>query len=272
MREAMNTCQLGDDVFADDITTHKMQEGYAKLFGKEEALLFPSGTMSNLVGVMLHANRKGDGLLLGDNCHIYLVERGGMASVGDIMPIVAHNQPDGTIDLEEIERCLPAKNDFLVQCRAIALEQTHNFSNGSVLSLEYIKEVEKITKKHGMTFHVDAARGLNAAAALDLDPAELFGPFQTVNLCISKGLGCPIGSVLVGSHEQMKTARTLRKMLGGGMRQTGVIASCGLVALEDWRERLNDDHRNAANMARKLSEVKGIKIDLSVIQSNIFRF
>lgn len=158
------------------------------------------------------------------------------------MPIVARNESDGTIKLEELERVIPARIEHTLLTKAIALEQTHNFCNGSVLEPSYIHEVHRICQKHNFTFHVDAARGLNAAAALNMDPAELFEPFQTVNLCISKGLGCPYGSVLVGSKEHMVTARHLRKILGGGGRQTGLMAVCGLVALQNWREQLTNDN------------------------------
>jgi len=214
----MATCAVGDDVYHDDPTVNKLEEEISKLFGKQQAVFVPSGTMSNLIGMMVNVRTKGEGAIVGHLSHVYNIERGGMSALGGIHPIVARNEPDGTISIKNIEASIPPNNIHLSQPKVIALESSQNLCNGRVLKLSYISDVKKLAKKHKLRLHLDAARGLNAAVALDKDPAEMVKDFDTVNFCLSKGMGCPVGSLIMGKNEDMEYARVLRKMLGGQMR------------------------------------------------------
>jgi threonine aldolase len=218
MREAMKNAEVGDDVYRDDPTVNRLQEEIAKLFGKEDSVFVPSGTMSNLISMMVNVRIKGEAAILGSNSHIYCIERGGISAIGSIHPIVVNNKPDATFDLKELEYIIPPNSEHLPQPRVIALESSHNICNGRVLPLDYIKKVKKIAKKHKLRMHLDGARGLNAVTYLGVEPAEMVKDFDTVNFCLSKGMGCPIGSMVIGTKEDMAFARILRKLLGGQMR------------------------------------------------------
>eukprot|EP00347_Sterkiella_histriomuscorum_P022198 403331332 len=272
MREAMKSCKVGDDVYSDDPSVNKLQEEIAKLFGKEAALFVPTGTMSNLIGMMLNVRMKGEGAILGSLSHIYNIERGGISALGGIHPIIVPNEIDGTMNLQTLERSIPPVSIHLSQPRVIALENSHNLCNGSVLKPEYVKDVRQIANRHKLRMHLDGARSLNAAVYLNMDPAKMVEDFDTVNFCLSKGMSCPVGSLIIGRKEDINHAMALRKMLGGAMRQVGVLASCGLVALEDWKEKLSEDHENARALAQGLSKIPWIDVDPSIVQTNIFRF
>ncbi|TNV73681.1 hypothetical protein FGO68_gene5240 [Halteria grandinella] len=273
MREAMASAKVGDDVYGDDPTMNALEGEIAKLFGKEKALFVPSGTQSNLIGMMINVKIKGEGAILGHLSHVYNIERGGISAVGGIHPIVAANQPDGTINLEDIQASIPPNSIHLSQPRVIALESTHNLCGGSVLRPKYIESVKKIARKHKLRMHLDGARCLNAAAFLDIDPAVMVKDFNTVNFCLSKGMGCPVGSLVIGNEEDIAFARVLRKMLGGQMRQVGILAACGLVSLDGWKERLNNDRLLAQELATKIFDMEEYYgNDPATIESNIFRF
>lgn len=188
--------------------------------------------------MMVNVREKGEGAIVGHLSHVYNIERGGMSALGNIHPIVVQNQKDGTMDLKDIAYTIPPNSIHLSQPRVIALENSHNLCNGRVISLSYISEVKKLAKKHKLRLHLDGARCLNAATYLNVDPALLVKDFDTVNFCLSKGMGCPVGSMIIGTEKDIEHARALRKMLGGQMRQVGILATCGLISLEDWKERL----------------------------------
>jgi threonine aldolase len=218
MRDAMAKAKVGDDVYADDPTVKILEYEIAKLFGKSEALLVPSGTMSNLIGMMINAREKGEGAIVGHLSHVYNIERGGMSALASIHPIVVRNQPDGTMNLSDIEEAIPPNNIHLSQPRVISFESSHNLCSGRALKLDYLAKVKALADKHKLRLHLDAARGLNAAVYLKTDPAVMVKPFNTVNFCLSKGMGCPVGSLIIGSQEDINLARIYRKMLGGQMR------------------------------------------------------
>lgn len=268
----MKNSEVGDDVYKDDPTVNKLQEELAKLFGKEKAIFVPSGTMSNLIGLMVNVRQKGEAAMIGSHSHVLNIERGGMSAIGGIHPIAIQNLPDGSMDLNELEYNIPPVSDHLSQPRVICLESSHNVCNGRVPSMKFIDGVKKIAKKHKLRMHLDGARCLNAATKLNIDPAEMVKAFDTVNFCLSKGMGCPIGSVLMGKEADIQHASIIRKMLGGQMRQVGTIASCGLVALEDWRERLQNDHDNARYLAEEVDKIEAIDVKTGEIETNIFRF
>ena len=234
----MAVAPVGDDVYQDDPTVNKLESEIAKLFGKEASLLVPSGTMSNLIGMMINVRVKGEGAIVGHLSHVYNIERGGMSALGGIHPIVVQNQPNGTMNINDIWAAIPPNSIHLSQPRVICLETSQNLCQGSVLKVDYISQVKDIAKKKKLRMHLDGARCLNAAQYLKINPAEMVKDFNTVNFCLSKGMGCPVGSMIIGTKDDIEHARALRKMLGGQMRQVGILATCGLISLEDWQERL----------------------------------
>ena len=218
MREAMSKAAVGDDVYGDDPTVNKLEHEIAQLFGKEQSLFVPSGTMSNLIAMMVNVKVKGEGAIIGHQSHVYMIERGGISAIGGIHPIVVQNQPDGTMNLKDIEYAIPPVSMHLSQPRVIELENTHCYFNGSVLKPGYVSAVRKIARKHKLRMHLDGARCLNAAVALKIEPSLMVKEFNTVNFCLSKGMGCPVGSMVIGSREDIEHARIIRKMIGGQMR------------------------------------------------------
>jgi len=249
MKEAMVSCELGDDVWGADPTVNSLQRHMAEFFGTEDALLFPSGTQSNLCAMLTNVRHKGDSAILGNKCHIYNYERGGSAAVGGIFPQVVTNQPDGTFDLQELEDAIPVVSEHLAQPRVICLENSQGGSNGAAITLEYVQQVKAIADKKKLRMHLDGARLLNALIHTKDDPKEYCQQFDTVSFCFSKGMGCPVGSVLVGTAADMQIAREHRKLLGGWMRQSGILAACMLVSMEDWKERLTLDNENCRHVA-----------------------
>ena len=271
MREAMATCEVGDDVFGEDPTINKLQDMAAERLGFEAALLVCSGTMGNLTAMLTHCGR-GEEIILGDQSHIYVYEGGGTAVVGGIHPRAIANQPDGTLKLDDIERAIRPKDQHYPETRAVCLENTHNRMGGAVLTPDYTRQVADLAHAHGLKLHIDGARIFNAAAALNVDVKELTHDADSVTFCLSKGLSAPVGSMLCGSREFITLAHKRRKVLGGGLRQGGIIAAAGIVALEQMTERLRDDHVNARAFASALSNVAGLHVNLDSVMSNMAYF
>lgn len=271
MRQAMADAVVGDDVYGEDPTVRRLEEMVAARLGKEAAVFVPSGTMGNLISVLSHCGR-GDELILGDQSHIFHYEQGGSAAVGGVHPRPLPNHADGTIDLNQIEEAIRVDNEHYPVTRLIALENTHNRCGGAVLTPEYVDRVGALAQAHGLRLHVDGARLWNAAVALGETPARLVAAADSVNVCFSKGLAAPVGSAVAGSHAFIRQARRMRKQVGGGMRQAGVLAAAAIVALEQMVNRLAEDHVHAARLAQGLANITGIALDPATVQTNIVYF
>jgi threonine aldolase len=252
MRKAMLEAELGDDVFGDDPTVNRLQARAAEIFGFESALFFPSGTQSNLAALMSHCGR-GDEVILGMEAHSYRYEAGGLSVLGSIQPQAVPNRADGTLDLNEVESLIKPDDPHFARTRLLALENT---ITGRVLSREYLGEAIDLARRKNLSIHLDGARVFNAATQLKMKVKDLCAGFDSVSSCLSKGLGAPVGTVLLGNKSFIEKAKRARKILGGGMRQAGVIAAAGLYALENNVERLAVDHQNAEQLARGLRELK----------------
>jgi len=259
MREAMYRAEVGDDVFGDDPTVNRLEAVAAERLGKEAALFVASGTMGNLVALLTHCGR-GDEMILGDRSHTHLFEQGGAAALGGITPWPIPNQPDGTLRLEDIEGAIRGDNVHLPRTRLVCLENTHNMCDGIPLTVDYTAQVAQLAHGRGLQVHLDGARIFNAAAALGVDVRELVREVDSVMFCLSKGLCAPVGSLLCGSAEFIAEARRARKVVGGGMRQAGVIAAAGLVALEQIAPRLGEDHARAQQLAEGLAQIPGVEV------------
>ena len=251
MRRAMLEAELGDDVFGDDPTVNRLQARAAEIFGMEAGVLFPSGTQSNLAALMSHCQR-GDEAIIGQEAHSYRYEAGGMAVLGSIQPRTVANRADGTLDLAEVEAAINPDDAHFARTRLLALENT---ISGRVIKRPYLQEALNLAKRKGLATHLDGARVFNAAVHEQTSVKELCAGFDSVSACLSKGLGTPAGTVLVGGKDLIDKARRTRKMLGGAMRQAGVIAAAGLYALEHNVERLAQDHANAQRLAKGLVEL-----------------
>ena len=271
MREAMYQAELGDDVYGEDPTVNRLQEMAAERMGKEAALFVASGTMGNLVCLLTHCGR-GDETIMGHMAHSFLFEAGGSAALGGIHPRTVPNHPDGTMLLEDIEAAIRPDNDHYPRSRLVCLENTHNRCGGAVLSPQYTSAVCELAHAHGLSVHLDGARVFNAAIALGIDVKELVRDVDSVQFCLSKGLSCPVGSLVCGSAEFVRQARRNRKVLGGGMRQVGILAAAGIVALETMVDRLAEDHQNARRLAEGIAATPGLAIDLERVQTNIVVF
>lgn len=251
MLDAMAHAPLGDDVYGEDPTVNLLEATTAQRLGFAAALFVPSGTMSNLLGLMGHCER-GEEYIVGQQAHTYKYEGGGAAVLGSIQPQPLEVQADGSLDLNHVLNAIKPDDFHFARTRLLALENT---MQGKVLPLSYLAEARKLTSEHGLALHLDGARVFNAAVALGVDIKEIARHFDSVSVCLSKGLGAPVGSVLCGSAELIGKARRLRKMVGGGMRQAGMLAAAGLYALDRQVQRLADDHANAAFLAQGLSEL-----------------
>lgn len=271
MREAMATADVGDDVFAEDPSINKLQEMAAAMLGQEAGLLVTSGTMGNLTAMLTHCAR-GNEAIMGDQCHILNYEQGGIAALGAIMPRPLPTQPDGSLRLDDIITAIRTDDQHFAETRVIALENTHNRMGGAVQSVEYIKQVAEIAHSRGIKLHIDGARIFNAAAALGVPVSDLTRHADSVTFCLSKGLSAPVGSVLVGSREFIARAHRARKVLGGGMRQAGVIAAAGIVALEQMTGRLGEDHANARALAEGIAAIPGLIVDVNRVPTNMVYF
>jgi threonine aldolase len=271
MRKAMAEAEVGDDVFGEDSTVKALEDMTAERLGKQAGLFVTSGTMGNLVCEMSHCGR-GDEMILGDQHHIFFYEQGGSAAIGGIHSRTLPNNPDGTIDLNAIAGAIRPDNIHFPRTKLIVLENTHNRCNGSPLSIDYMNRVGKLAHNKGIKLHVDGARLFNAACALNVKARDLVAPADSVTICLSKGLAAPAGSVVCGNSDFIATARRVRKVLGGGMRQVGVLAAAGIVALTEMVDRLAEDHENAKKLAQALAEIPGLKTDPATIMTNIVYF
>jgi threonine aldolase len=269
MRRLMAEAPVGDDVFGDDPTVNLLQERAAEMLGKEAGLYLPSGTMSNQAA-LLAQTRRGDELFLHERCHILLYEQGG-AAVLSALQIRCFRSPDGLLDPDEMAEFVHRDDDpHNARTRIVALENTHNHCGGRVLDPAGVAAVRRFCDEHGLLLHLDGARLFNAVVASGRSARELAAPFDSVSVCLSKGLGAPVGSVLVGSRELIARAKRARKLLGGGMRQAGIVAAAGLYALEHNVARLADDHRRARRLAEVVSKAPGLSIDLATVETNMF--
>ncbi|TAK23155.1 MAG: low-specificity L-threonine aldolase [Chloroflexota bacterium] len=270
MREAMHNAELGDDVFGEDPTVNRLEEMAAERLGKEAALLVTSGTQGNLVGVLAHTNR-GDEVICGDECHILLYEVAGCAALGSLQlrPVPTSN---GRLDLTAVRAAIRGQNVHFPRTGLIAVENTHNRHGGAALAVSEMAALVDVAHSFDIPLHVDGARIFNAAIAHGVPARDLVAGADSVTFCLSKGLSCPVGSMLCGSHEYIARARKYRKMVGGGMRQAGIIAAAGIVALREMVDRLAEDHANAKLLAEGFGGVPGIEIDLASIVTNIVMF
>jgi threonine aldolase len=264
MRAAMAAAPVGDDVYSDDPTVNRLQEYAADLFGFEAGLFAPSGTQTNLIALLLHCGR-GDEYLVGQEAHTYKYEGGGAAVLGSIQPQPIANQPDGSIALADIEHYIKPDDMHFARTRVLALENT---IGGRVLGQEYMKAATSLARAKGLVTHLDGARICNAAVKQGIGLRAAVEGFDSVSVCLSKGLGAPVGSVLLGSKAFIEQGKRWRKMLGGGMRQAGVIAAAAHYALEHNVQRLADDHDNAARLSRGLAGIDALRVDTP--QTNIF--
>ncbi|MCS7300565.1 MAG: low-specificity L-threonine aldolase [Fimbriimonadales bacterium] len=270
MRRAMAEAEVGDDVLGDDPTVQRLEEVAAQRVGKEAGLFVPSGVMANLVSLMTLTGRNEE-VILGDQSHLYTSEVGGLGIFGGVFLHVLPNLPDGTIPIDRLQGAV-RNAVYTPKTRVISLENTHNRCSGAVLPMEYIQQVAALAQERGVVLHLDGARIFNAAVALGVDAAEVARPFEVVNFCFSKGLGAPVGSIVCGRSAFIQEARRTRRMLGGGMRQAGVLAAAALVALNEMVDRLAEDHANARRFAEGLANIKGVRIDPACVQTNIVIF
>jgi len=269
MREAMYRAEVGDDVWGDDPTTNRLQEVAAERMGKEAALFVPSGTMGNLVALLTYCGR-GDEVVMGDQCHTFRYEAGGASALGGIHPHPILTEPDGSLDPARIEAAIREDDIHYPRTRLICLENTHNRAGGRVLHPAYMGEVREIADRHGLAVHLDGARVFNAAVALGVHVQQLVRDADSVMFCLSKALAAPVGSLLCGTEEFIAEARRNRKIVGGGMRQVGILAAAGLVALEEMVDRLAEDHANARRLAEGIAEMPGLETDPELVETNIF--
>jgi threonine aldolase len=260
MRRLMAEAAVGDDVYGEDPTINRLQSMAAEMMGKEAGLFVPSGTMGNLAAVLAHCGR-GDEVILGSLSHTFLFEAGGISALGGVHSCQIPNQPDGTLDLAAVEAAIRPDDPHDPITRLIALENTHNRCGGVALTPQYTAAAGELARSRGLKLHLDGARIFNAAAGLGVPVTDLTGPADSVTFCLSKGLSAPVGSVLCGEADFIRRAHRLRKQLGGGMRQAGILAAAGIVALEQMTERLHEDHTRARRLATGLAKIPGLKLD-----------
>ena len=265
MMAAIQNAELGDDVYGDDPTTNALEAKAAELMGKEAGLFMPTGTQSNLIGVMAHCGR-GDEYIIGKNYHIYTYEAGGTAVLGSVFPCPLPVDARGALNPQDVIAAIKPDDSHSAISRLLCVENT---VNGMVQSQDYMDQMASLAHDNGLKAHCDGARLMNAVVALGTTAKELVKGYDSVSLCLSKGLGTPAGSVLVGDEAFIHQARRLRKMLGGGMRQTGVLAAAGIYALDHNIDRLKDDHNRAKTLAEQLTTIKGLRIDLDQVETNM---
>ncbi|QSX30978.1 low-specificity L-threonine aldolase [Shewanella cyperi] len=265
MRLAMSRAEVGDDVYGDDPTVNRLQDMAAEMLGFDAALFTASGTQANLLALMSHCER-GDEYICGQEAHNYRFEGGGAAVLGSIQPQPLANQADGTIALEAISAAIKPDDIHFARTRLLSLENT---IGGKVLPLDYLARAQALAFDKGLKIHLDGARLANAAVACGVDMARIAGHFDSVSLCLSKGLAAPVGSLLLGDERLINKAKRWRKMLGGGMRQAGVLAAAGILALTEQVERLEEDHANARLLAELLGDVDWLSLDINQVQTNM---
>jgi threonine aldolase len=272
MRQAMFEAEVGDDVYGEDPTVNRLEAISAKLVGKEAAMFVPSGTMANLASLLSHCER-GDEAIMGHLAHTFLFEAGSSAAVGGIHPRTVLNHLDGTLDLTEVESAIrDPDNEHYPRSRLICVENTHNRCGGAVLTPTYMTRLRALADRHGLAIHLDGARIFNAAVALGVEASVLASDADSISFCLSKGLSAPVGSLVCGTQKFIWRARRQRKMLGGGMRQAGIVAAAGIVALETMVDRLAEDHDNARKLADGLARLPDISVDPQRVPTNIVIF
>ena len=267
MRHAMYRAEVGDDVYRDDPTVNRLEELVAREMGKEAALFVASGTMANQVAVMTHTHR-GDEIILGEKSHIYVNEVGGIAYLAGVQAALV-SETEGAMDPKMVEAKIRGKDIHFPVTSLICVENTHNKAGGRVVPLEVMEEIHDVGKRRGIPVHLDGARIYNAATYLGVEAREIARHCDSVNVCLSKGLCAPVGSVLAGSREFIEKARKFRKMLGGGMRQAGILAAAGIIAIEKMSKRLKEDHDNALLLAKGLNSLEGVSVDVDKVQTNL---
>jgi threonine aldolase len=261
MREVMKNAKVGDDVFQEDTTVIKLEEVIAEMFNKESALFFPTGTMANLTAILTWCNERGSEIIVGDNSHIFLFEQSGASQFGGIAFRTISNLSNGTFDLDVLKTLIRDNDIHEPVTKLICVENTHNVCGGKILSLDFLNKLSEISKEYKIPIHMDGARIWNALEKLQIKPEEISPYFDTLSVCLSKGLGAPVGSLLIGNKIFIEKARRIRKALGGGMRQIGILASAGLVAIEDFKSGiLSHDHLKTQRL------VEGIQL-----KQNIFK-
>jgi threonine aldolase len=268
MRRAMAEAEVGDDVFREDPTVNRLEEMAAERMGKEAALFVASGTMGNLVSLLAQCGR-GDEVIVGDQAHTLINEQGGMAALGGIQPRTIPNLPDGTLDLGHVAAAIRTDNVHYPRTRLVTVENTHNLCGGAALTPDYMQRLGSLARSAGLRLHVDGARIFNAAVALGVNPKILVADADSLTFCLSKGLGAPVGSLVCGNRAFVSEARRARKVVGGGMRQAGVLAAAGIVAIERMVDRLAEDHANARLLADGLSELPWLQVEPVPVRTNI---
>lgn len=265
MRQAMAVATVGDDVYGDDPTVNELERWAAERHGFEAALFTTSGTQANLLALMSHCER-GDEYLCGQQAHNYRYEAGGAAVLGSIQPQPIENEPDGSLSFDKLKAAIKPDDCHFARTKLLSLENT---INGKVLPIDYLKQAREFTQQHGLQLHLDGARVYNAATALKVDITEIACHFDSMTICLSKGLSAPVGSLLLGSKAFIEKARRVRKMLGGGMRQAGILAAAGKLALTEQIAQLETDHKNAYRLAQGLAKLDGYSLKVENVQTNI---
>ena len=271
MREAMYRAEVGDDVYSEDPSINRLEKLAAERLGKEAAVFVVSGTMGNLVSILSHTTR-GDEVILGSEAHILHHEMAGVAGLGGVQLRTVPNDDQGHLNPDDVRATFRPTSGFFPRTALVCLENTHNRCYGSVLTAGDIQPIAEVAHQHGAAVHIDGARIFNAGVALGVPAAELVQEADSVQFCLSKGLSAPVGSLIAGSGEFIARARRNRKMVGGGMRQAGVLAAAGIVALEEMVDRLAEDHENARLLAHGLASIPGMDVDPSLVQTNILYF
>ncbi|KAM3316563.1 hypothetical protein ACQJBY_034599 [Aegilops geniculata] len=274
MRAAMAAADVDDDVLGADPTACRFEAEMARIMGKEAALFVPSGTMANLISVLAHCDARGSEVILGHDSHIHVYEHGGISTLGGVHPRTVPNNPDGTMDVDRIVAAIRSTDGALYYptTRLICLENTHGNSGGKCLTVEYTDKVGEVAKAHVLKLHIDGARIFNASVSLGVPVDRLVRAADSVSVCLSKGIGAPVGSVIVGSKAFIHKAKILRKTLGGGMRQVGVLCAAAEVGVRDTVSKLADDHRRAKVLADGLKKIKQFTVDLTSVETNMVFF
>jgi threonine aldolase len=272
MHEAIARAALGDDVYGEDPTVNRLEALAAERVGKEAAVLVVSGTMGNLAALLAHG-RRGERVVCGDECHIYNYEAGGASALGGLVYHTLPTAPDGSLPLDRVREALaPTSDSHRAPAGVLCLENTHNRCGGTVLTPDYMAAAHAAAQEAGVPLHLDGARVFNAAVALNVDVRAITRHVDSVQFCLSKGLSAPVGSIVAGPRAFVEQVRRARKLLGGGMRQAGIIAAAGIVALTEMVERLDEDHGNARLLAEGLAAIPGLRVDLARVQTDIVRF